>query len=529
MKKLYLLTFLLFGLTTQAQLILENVFVDPGGTLPPVYVPNKSPAQIVTQDLVGMGVTPFNIKFRGDAAAALVPSKQVDKFSTNFNLTSLGFLPNYDANGIRIFDNSPKGMLMTTGESSVALGPNNNGSKSIDVPESATGDPDLRKITTNDVEHASIVEFDFMATGPVLNFDFIFASEEYPEYSLSPNVNDVFGFFLSGPGIVPDVIAPDVTPSFTNNAKNIALIPGTTTPVSIFNVNHGLNNTGACTNCLYYVNNGQGTSPAANTSIQYDGFTTVLRATADLQCGQIYHIKLAVGNVGDNLFDSAVFLKNFQIAPMKLTDALGNQINNVVIGCWDDEVTINSGIPAGTNTFTWTHDTVLMPGVTTPSITVTENGVYELTVYSATGCLIGKDDITVNRTPFPLREPLPKTICVTGTGPYSFNIDQTAYMLNGLSASDYTITYYTSLSNAENGISPIPIGSLTSYLSAGAGELIWVKIEDLFVNGCIGYRSFPLNAVSTPSGTFSYTGSPYCSDVTTPQLPTLSGLTSGGT
>ncbi|TGD58289.1 hypothetical protein E4635_09815, partial [Flavobacterium humi] len=135
-----------------------------------------------------------------------------------------------------------------------------------------------------------------------------------------------------------------------------------------------------------------------------------------------------------------------------------------------------------------------------------------------------QDTETVKIEDFPLREPVPKTICVTGAGPYPFNIDQTAYMLNGLPASDYSIVYHA---GSETG-TVIPAANLSSYLSAGAGELIWVVVE-VFNTGCIKSKSFPLNAVSTPSGTFSYTGSPYCSDVTTPQLPTLSGLTSGGT
>jgi len=47
---------------------------------------------------------------------------------------------------------------------------------------------------------ASILEFDFIPQSDTLKFNYIFGSEEYPEY-VNSGYNDVFGFFISGPGI----------------------------------------------------------------------------------------------------------------------------------------------------------------------------------------------------------------------------------------------------------------------------------------------------------------------------------------
>lgn len=53
----------------------------------------------------------------------------------------------------------------------------------------------------------------------------VFASEEYPQWGNSP-FNDVFAFWISGPGFGP---AP---------GQHIALVPGTPIPVSIDNGYH---------------------------------------------------------------------------------------------------------------------------------------------------------------------------------------------------------------------------------------------------------------------------------------------------
>src|SRR5690606_15969665 len=90
-------------------------------------------------------------------------------------------------------------------------------------------DSDLQAISGMNIHNAAILEFDFVPNGDSLVFRYVFASDEYPSFTCS-NYNDAFGFFISGPGI---------TGPFTNNAINIALIPGTNTPVAVNTVNSG--------------------------------------------------------------------------------------------------------------------------------------------------------------------------------------------------------------------------------------------------------------------------------------------------
>jgi len=138
-----------------------------------------------------------------------------------------------------------------------------------------------------------ILEFDFVPAGDTIVFNYIFASEEYHEYSTS-NFNDGFGFFISGPGFAGP---------YSIGGENIAIIPGPTLPVTMNNLNNGNANAGPCTNCAFLTDN------AGGADIQYDAHTTTLQASASVICGETYHIKLAIADAGDQSFDSAVFLE----------------------------------------------------------------------------------------------------------------------------------------------------------------------------------------------------------------------------
>jgi gliding motility-associated-like protein len=149
-------------------------------------------------------------------------------------------------------------------------------------------------------EDASVLEFDFVPLGDTVSFNYIFSSEEYPEYNCS-KFNDVFAFFISGPGIA--------------GTKNIALIPGTSIPVAINSINDGTVTPpdGIPVNCSSL---GAG-SPFTNLYISnfggqfltHDGLTKRLRAFAIVQPCQTYHLKIAIADVGDSNYDSGVFIE----------------------------------------------------------------------------------------------------------------------------------------------------------------------------------------------------------------------------
>jgi hypothetical protein len=275
MKNLYLgliFAFLISQISVHAQLTVDS----------------SQPINTVIQNLLGPNVQFSNVTFSGDF-------DQIGLFnSTSSNLPF------------------PTGVIMGTGGISNAIGPNDSGSSGLTGGNFGATDFDLNALDGLTHNDAAILEFDFVATGTSISFDYVFASEEYPEYSGAGScgdVSDVFGFFLSGPGIAGP---------FSNASDNIALIPGTTQFVSINNLNAGCDGLAVpgganCNYCQFYINNGNGLTAPFNTDpnyIQYDGLTVVLTAVYEnLECGQTYHIKLAIADVSDTAFDSAVFLK----------------------------------------------------------------------------------------------------------------------------------------------------------------------------------------------------------------------------
>ncbi len=182
------------------------------------------------------------------------------------------------------FDN---GIIISSGNIENAIGPNNSGNKGTNVPNNNT-DPDLAAVVTEPIFDAAVLEFDFTPVADQLQFEYVFASEEYCEF-VNDDYNDVFGFFISGPGIV--------------GTQNIALVPTTGEFVSIDNINHLKNST------FFQPNSSSCGSTTNTTDIQFDGYTVPLIATATVIPCETYHIKLAIADVGDAIYDSAVFLK----------------------------------------------------------------------------------------------------------------------------------------------------------------------------------------------------------------------------
>ena len=299
---------------------------------------NLTPTQLVQDVLLGSGITVSNVEFNGILEPTTAQPGTGSFVATGTNL------------------DIPSGIILTTGFAQGIPGPQTNFQSDQLVPN--LSDPDLETISGLTINNAAVLEFDFIPNGDSVKFRYVFGSEEYPEFVC--NYNDAFGFFLSGPGI---------SGPFALGAENIALVPGGNIPVTIDNVNNGYNNNGNpndpdCppVNPSYYVDNTGGTS------IAYDGFTLVLEAKRFVECGQTYHIKLAIGDAIDQAYDSGVFLEagSFTSSPFipQLTPGPGIVGTTMFESCFDMSLSfIRLGDAAEAATFQVTYSGEFTNGV----------------------------------------------------------------------------------------------------------------------------------------------------------------------
>jgi len=213
-----------------------------------------------------------------------------------------------------------KGLLLTSGRAQNAIGPNNQ--EDAQTKHNAPGDADLDFLSgVNGPKSADacVVELDVIATSDELTFEYVFGSEEYPEF-VNDAYNDIFAFLISGPGIVGD---PGL-----GGAKNIALIPGTQQPVQINSVN-------ALNNWPYFRPN-----PEDAPALQYDGLTSdslgkkkSLTARATVIPCQTYHLKLAIADRFDDEYDSGVFISEIKGGSPAIATAFEGNLPYLVEGC----------------------------------------------------------------------------------------------------------------------------------------------------------------------------------------------------
>jgi gliding motility-associated-like protein len=207
-----------------------------------------------------------------------------------------------------------KGLILSSGIAKEAAGI---GADFRSTPLGKPGDADLNKLSTQISNDACVVQFDVFASTDEINFEYVFGSEEYPQFVNS--FNDIFAFMISGPGIVGD-------PAL-GTKKNMAIIPGTNSPVEINSLNTNVN-------WQFYRDNANGQSVAYNglTSDKL-GVKKSLTARSTVTPCKTYKLKMAIADRGDSAYDSGVFVSDIKGASPELTLISPNKIDYLVEKC----------------------------------------------------------------------------------------------------------------------------------------------------------------------------------------------------
>ena len=187
-----------------------------------------------------------------------------------------------------------EGVILSSGSILNAIGPNDDEGGDKDTIHGLPGDPQLDALLdtiesetspdTLETFDACVLEYDLTPSNNTLQFDYIFASEEYPEF-LANLKNDAVAIFVDG--------------------VNIAWVGSPSKPVCVFEIN-------GTQNSAFFRENLP--DPNQFFNLQYDGFTSTtahpwLTATKTVTQGVPVHIKIVIADEDDEKWDAAVFLK----------------------------------------------------------------------------------------------------------------------------------------------------------------------------------------------------------------------------
>lgn len=260
--------------TANAQIVVQN---------------SGDPAELATNLAFTSNLEVFNVTFSGD-------SNQFGLFNAENSNIPIDY-----------------GIVLGTGDVTNVIGPNLSTSSTLGGGNFGASDVDIELLVPGVYNDAAVLEFDFISTTDTsITIEFVFGSDEYNNY-VCTQYTDGVGVFLSGPGF---------DGPFSNNAINLATVPGTGSPVSINSINSGApgvyGDEATCfaadslwmENSVYFYNNEIIPCPGET---QLDGFTVTIANTAILVPGEVYHLKIVIADAADTSVDSAIFLKGISI------------------------------------------------------------------------------------------------------------------------------------------------------------------------------------------------------------------------
>lgn len=241
--------------------------------------------------IFGDGVQVISASYTGDRDSSGIYS--------NGNAISPGVVPGntgvmFSTGDLRSFTNNGPQSNISNSTTSASDGPNN-----VADFNAAAG------AATFD---AAYLDVDFIPTGNVMTMQFVFASEEYPEFATGA-FQDFFGVWINGSLVPLSIGDGDIDP----------------------------NNLNAGSNGNLFIDN---TQDQFNTEM--DGFTATLTLTIPVNSGQLNSIRIGIADVSDANYDSTVLIAADSVQTTliaiddtttlfpdgsKIIDLLGNDLN----------------------------------------------------------------------------------------------------------------------------------------------------------------------------------------------------------
>tara|TARA_R110000851_G_scaffold231737_2_gene384512 strand:- start:919 stop:2499 length:1581 start_codon:yes stop_codon:yes gene_type:complete len=253
---------------------------------------NASAIQMA-QTIFGDGTQVINASYTGDRDSSGIYS--------NGNAISPGVTP------------SDTGVMFSTGDLRGFTNSNffqsNQSASTTTTSSGPNGVADFNAAAGAQTFDASFLDVDFIPTGDVMTMQFVFASEEYPEFAVGA-FQDFFGVWINGNLVPLSVGDGDIDP----------------------------NNLNAGSNSNLFIDN---TQDQFNTEM--DGFTLTITLTIPVNSGEVNSIRIGIADVTDANYDSTVLIAADSVQTTlvamddtttlfpegtRILDLLGNDVNN---------------------------------------------------------------------------------------------------------------------------------------------------------------------------------------------------------
>src|SRR5690554_4012445 len=338
------------------------------------------------------------------------------------------------------------------------------------------------------------LQFDFIPVQPTVTFEYLFASNSYHRNCGTWCQNGA-------------MFAAWLIDTTTGVGENLAKVPNTNDPISIYTLRDGDKTYPSCSTGIpssineTYFGNAYGSLanqiPPLSAPINLSGHTRDMTSiTANVVVGRKYRIKLAIIDFcGTSGHTSAVFFKagSFDIGNLDLGDS-----KLVVEGdglCVGDSYTLKTGLDPLLFAFEWFKDDVLIPGATGADYVVTETGYYKVKGYipNVTSCVMESEPVLIEFYDYVDLDQAPSNLQACPSAGVSTRFDLNDAMVGTTSGTNWNFSYYLSKSNADNDVNEI--SNFYDLANTATSRTIWVRVYELN-NPCVYVTSFTLSFIN---------------------------------
>ncbi|OMQ11979.1 T9SS type B sorting domain-containing protein [[Flexibacter] sp. ATCC 35103] len=382
------------------------------------------------------------------------------------------------------------GIVLSTSPSKNAAGPFNQSTSQGQTNKNWKGDADLEKAINKDGStQATVLEFDFVALTNSISFNYIFASNEYQTY-YPCEYSDGFAFLIKEAGT-------------TDDYKNLAVLPNTSTPVSSTTVHTKIEpvfmNGQSFSGCEAVNENFFNGYNTVNSPINYAGQTVVMNAQTEVIPNKTYHLKLVIADDPTGQYNSAVFIEAGSFVST-INFGVDKTIANNNPACFGEDVALDTQLNSALYSFKWLKQDAsnnyveIIPAETGSVYNVKTTGNYKVEATLTGTTCVSTGEIKIEYAPEILSTNTSLLQCDDDTdGISDFNLTKVDNIIKNNVAETLNKGFYESLTDAQSKTNPILTPE--KYTNKVPDQIVYARLENQY--GCFKIAEVTLKISNT--------------------------------